>query len=149
MRDQRRMSVLVTGYPGLSGLIRMRNICIQQWSQGSYQFTVSYYQKVCRIYQTWSLNIKIRISLVFSWRTFAIALRPSPNVELLGRRRTFHELSSLSLDHLMKSSTFGLGLSPVSTQLQCCALPVFHSVSYLDIQDLRFLKSKQKIFSRI
>ena len=65
MRDQRRMSVLVTGYPGLSGLIRMRNICIQQWSQGSYQFTVSYYEKVCRIYQTWSLNIKICISLVF------------------------------------------------------------------------------------
>ena len=26
MRDQGRMSVLVTGYPGLSGLIRMRNI---------------------------------------------------------------------------------------------------------------------------
>ena len=68
------------------------------------------------------------------WRPFAIALSwPCPNVELLARRRTFHELNSKSLVHLMKRSTFCLGLSPVSTQLQCCALPVFHSVSYLDI----------------
>ena len=28
----------------------------------------------------------------------------------LGRRRTFHELNSLSLARLMKSSTFGLGV---------------------------------------
>ena len=28
----------------------------------------------------------------------------------LGRRRTFHELNSLNLARLMKSSTFGLGL---------------------------------------
>ena len=29
----------------------------------------------------------------------------------LGRRRTFHELNSLNLARLMKSSTFGLGLT--------------------------------------
>ena len=29
----------------------------------------------------------------------------------LGKRRTFHELNSLNLARLMKSSTFGLGLT--------------------------------------
>ena len=29
----------------------------------------------------------------------------------LGRRRTFHELNSLNLARLMKSSTFGLGIT--------------------------------------
>ena len=77
--------------------------------------------------------IKKCISMVF-FGGLLQSLRPSPNVELLARRRTFQELNSLGLvKNLMKNSTFGLGLSPVSTQLQCCALPVFHSVSYLDI----------------
>ena len=89
MRDQGRMSVLVTGYPGLSGLIRMRNTCIQQWSQVSYQFTVSYYEKVCRIYQTWSLNIKICISLVFL-EAFC------NHSKAQSKRRTFRQTSNFS-----------------------------------------------------
>ena len=62
----------------------------------------------------------------------------------LGRRRTFHELSSLNLARLMKSLTFGLGLRLLKEDPNETLFKIFLAFFYSFFPFLSFYKKRKK-----